>query len=136
MTEITGHVVKANAEQLLPCPFCGGAAILCGDNEMNPRHWVMCKECHACPGGDVPELDDAVAAWNRRRLHEARAGVTEDMVNAADSVLSRRRPGIPDETIRLAIEAALYAAERGHKIKPHQNFIPRAALSTKEPTHG
>lgn len=35
--------------------------------------------------------------------------ITEEMVNAADSVLSRRRPGIPDETIRLAIAAALDA---------------------------
>lgn len=37
--------------------------------------------------------------------------VTEAMVNAADSVLSRSRPGIPDETIRFAIEAALAATE-------------------------
>ena len=35
--------------------------------------------------------------------------ITDEMVNAADSVLSRRRPGIPDETIRLAIAAALDA---------------------------
>ena len=39
--------------------------------------------------------------------------VTEAMVNAADSVLSRRRPGIPDETIRLAIIAALAASTEG-----------------------
>ncbi len=38
-----------------------------------------------------------------------RPAVTDAMVNAADSVLSRRRPGIPDETIRMAIAAALSA---------------------------
>lgn len=32
--------------------------------------------------------------------------ITEDMINRADSVLSRSRPGIPDELIRLALEAA------------------------------
>ena len=51
---------------LLPCPFCGGAAIQCGNNELNPRHWIMCEACHACPGGDVPELANAVEAWNTR----------------------------------------------------------------------
>lgn len=36
--------------------------------------------------------------------------VTEEMVNSADSVLSRSRAGIPDDTIRLAISAALSVA--------------------------
>jgi len=36
--------------------------------------------------------------------------VTDAMVNAADSVLSRVRAGIPDETIRMAVTAALAAA--------------------------
>lgn len=100
------------SEQLLPCPFCGGEATRCGDNEHNPRHWIMCRECHACPGGDVPEMANAIAAWNHRHPLLAGVAVTELMVNAADSVLSRRRPGIPDETIRLAICAALDAAEK------------------------
>jgi Lar family restriction alleviation protein len=52
--------------ELKPCPFCGGAAIQCGNNEMNPRHWIMCEACHACPGGDVAQQSEAIAAWNRR----------------------------------------------------------------------
>lgn len=52
--------------------------------------------------------------------------VTDDMVNAADSVLSRRRPGIPDETIRLAISAALDVADKKHAQSPQ----PRAAIET------
>lgn len=37
--------------------------------------------------------------------------ITDDMVNRTDSVLSRVRGGIPDETIRLALAAALSAEE-------------------------
>lgn len=37
--------------------------------------------------------------------------ITDEMVNRADSVLSRVKGGIPDTTIRLALEAALSAAE-------------------------
>lgn len=54
------------AEKLLPCPFCAGDAIICGNNEHNPRHWVMCANCHACPGGDVTKKADAISAWNHR----------------------------------------------------------------------
>ncbi|BCH56035.1 hypothetical protein RvVAR031_36450 [Agrobacterium vitis] len=36
--------------------------------------------------------------------------VTEEMVNRADSILSRSRPGIPDEVIRHAIAAAIAEA--------------------------
>ena len=45
----------------------------------------------------------------RSTLAPAPAGedVTDEMVNAADSILSRVRPGIPDEVIRHAIAAAL-----------------------------
>lgn len=39
--------------------------------------------------------------------------ITDEMLNAADSVLSRVRPGIPDETIRHAITAALSASPAG-----------------------
>ncbi|WP_210252800.1 hypothetical protein [Agrobacterium vitis] len=36
--------------------------------------------------------------------------ITDKMVDAADSVLSRSRPGIPDDVIRMAIQAAIAAA--------------------------
>ncbi|WP_204166268.1 hypothetical protein [Agrobacterium vitis] len=35
--------------------------------------------------------------------------ITDKMVDAADSVLSRSRPGIPDDVIRMAIQAAIAA---------------------------
>ncbi|WP_421591158.1 Lar family restriction alleviation protein [Shinella sp. M27] len=56
--------------ELKPCPFCGGEALQCGNNEHNPRHWIMCRDCHACPGGDVPDLCEAVSTWNSRSSAE------------------------------------------------------------------
>lgn len=44
--------------------------------------------------------------------------VTPEMINAADSVLSRVRPGIPDDVIRLAIAAALASqAQSGETVE-------------------
>lgn len=51
---------------LKPCPFCGGEAIQCGDNEWTSRHWIMCRNCHASPKGTVRELSLAIEAWNTR----------------------------------------------------------------------
>ncbi|WP_205687917.1 hypothetical protein [Ciceribacter ferrooxidans] len=41
--------------------------------------------------------------------------VTDEMVDRADSVLSRSRPGIPDETIRTALATALAAMPVGER---------------------
>lgn len=44
--------------ELLPCPFCGGAASI-----NNWRAW--CTQCHAESGhGETP--DDCAVLWNRR----------------------------------------------------------------------
>lgn len=50
--------------KLLPCPFCGGGAILglkedCGD------WFVGCKECRTT-SGDCPSQLKIVEMWNRR----------------------------------------------------------------------
>lgn len=41
--------------------------------------------------------------------------VTDEMVNIADSILSRSRPGIPDDTIRMAITAAISHSQEKEK---------------------
>ena len=52
-------------EELLPCPFCGGEAIL----NSSVESWVECRVCHnrtemcACDGG-------AIEKWNRRTKNE------------------------------------------------------------------
>lgn len=55
-------------EQLKPCPFCGGKAVL---RHFYPafgarmRSKVICKKCR-CNSGEWGRTDKAVEAWNRR----------------------------------------------------------------------
>lgn len=65
---------------------------------------------------DVLNDDKHAAAQERPPEPHAPAElvmVTEEMVNAADSILSRSRPGIPDDVIRQAIAAALSEGAEG-----------------------
>jgi Lar family restriction alleviation protein len=57
-------------EMLKACPFCGGEAEHCSNLEWSqggPMHWVLCKDCHACPG-DRKTKAEAITAWNTRTL--------------------------------------------------------------------
>ena len=53
---------------LIPCPFCGGEAVLIKNPEGFDTHCVKCSTCGcntgAYLGGD--SLQNAVDAWNRR----------------------------------------------------------------------
>ena len=53
---------------LVPCPFCGGEAVLVKDINNGDIHYVKCSVCSANTGayfqGD--SLRNAVDAWNRR----------------------------------------------------------------------
>lgn len=57
---------------LLPCPFCGGAAKLFHDTSSDyERQWtwgVICENDDECIGGGgyFAAKDGAIAAWNRR----------------------------------------------------------------------
>ncbi len=50
------------SEALKPCPFCGGAAVLC--KPAFGRPYVACMN-NFCPGPKETE-SEAIAAWNRR----------------------------------------------------------------------
>lgn len=65
----------------------------------------ICQEADGCP----TEMAVLKRFWRQHQKDspQVRLVVTEAMVDAADSVLSRSRPGIPDEVIRMAIAAAL-----------------------------
>lgn len=50
-------------EELKPCPFCGGKAII--NEYLNSLFWTRCVDC----GAEIQALstvDDAKSEWNRR----------------------------------------------------------------------
>lgn len=51
------------ARELLPCPFCGGAAFAY-KAPMSGSGFVECTKCTAAVSGD--NKADAIAKWNRR----------------------------------------------------------------------
>lgn len=57
-------------QELLPCPFCGGRAILRErfvHGVANKKHYRFeCVECHAVYKNWFKNINRAVAAWNRR----------------------------------------------------------------------
>lgn len=68
------------AEELKPCPFCGGEAEL---RSANFYHWGECKQCDAT-GCDTVSPATACTAWNTR--HPA---PTEEQVEAAARAMMR-----------------------------------------------
>jgi Lar family restriction alleviation protein len=55
-------------DELLPCPFCGGAAELYQDKGQAGAEAVWLVYCDRClaQGPDKPKRDQAVKAWNSR----------------------------------------------------------------------
>ena len=63
-------------EQLKPCPFCGKAAYIGGDEGGADGFFAGCQECFcnvgkaygrsAMPSHMFASPDEAIAAWNRR----------------------------------------------------------------------
>ena len=50
--------------KLLPCPFCGGEAELCGDKMR--EYFVRCKTCEASAMRDMELISSAIVYWNAR----------------------------------------------------------------------
>ena len=61
-------------EKLLPCPFCGGEAIICYTNDNHHNPYVECRfGVHQKPRCTARQYmwqynteEEAIAAWNRR----------------------------------------------------------------------
>ena len=58
------------SDYLRPCPFCGGEAEVCTDE--NGEYYVSCTECFTLVGycidtwAEYEIEDEAIKAWNRR----------------------------------------------------------------------
>ncbi len=56
----------SSANELKPCPFCGGEA---GLIDMEESHIPVCNEIEClCELGSFSTRDAAIAAWNRRAV--------------------------------------------------------------------
>ena len=56
---------KQLAEQLLPCPFCGGKAIWWETDDEKYPYQIVCRECN-CGTDECGDRQDAIDYWNRR----------------------------------------------------------------------
>ena len=78
---------QMDAPELLPCPFCGGAAHVDGTSwttrDGKDQAWATCKKC----GTYGPSSTNAIAAWNRRATPEALAAdpAVKALVEAAEA---------------------------------------------------
>lgn len=53
--------------KLLPCPFCGGEAIVYEDEQYN-QYMIGCKNCCAVePMTEWTSKENAIAQWNTRK---------------------------------------------------------------------
>ncbi len=68
-TEETVYIA-VNGEELLPCPFCGGTAVIfmSGNDTTGRRFSVQCAVCGMGNSGvEYVSPEEALRAWNRRR---------------------------------------------------------------------
>lgn len=55
-----------DADELLPCPFCGGAACIDEfEHDYGVKYFGRCMSCSAELSATYPR-SEAIAAWNRR----------------------------------------------------------------------
>ena len=69
---------------LLPCPFCGGAAKAIGPYGQESLFKIECQSCYAKLSGYDQCEQDAVDAWNTRAV--ARPAQEPDDLNFVDEI--------------------------------------------------
>ena len=108
-----------SAENLLPCPFCGGGAVILrrtlGDG-WGDLYLATCQKCSAEGLGSSNEAE-AIAAWNRRTPQpDALPGdMRERVAQIIEAAIERHNPG---NSLRHTLDEAdailsLIQSERG-----------------------
>ena len=79
--------IKAESEDILKCPFCGGEAEMCSGSDREGKYWyIRCKNCFSRGAESYESLSalmeneeffaiqrawrNAIKAWNRRTIDE------------------------------------------------------------------
>lgn len=57
---------EKNEVKLLPCPFCGGEAVVDNDNGPYDEHYAEWVECRKCLIRTCPRKKADIKAWNTR----------------------------------------------------------------------
>jgi len=107
---------------LKPCPFCGGEALKCNRVMLPKAHWVLCKNCGACPGDRDTEAA-AITAWNTRTPDTA-PSQSADLIAEAEAYFTS--PAVATSEARRHVATlitALRAAEAREKAL-RENEIP------------
>ena len=54
------------AEELKPCPFCGGEAVIGENTVFDGMFYACCVDCSASVGDEFNSIEEATTAWNTR----------------------------------------------------------------------
>lgn len=99
--------------ELLPCPFCGGAARLV---DTRTQCYVWCTECLS-RGPDLVKTQEAIDAWNRRvsatTSQSVVAGALYDLMGYLTTLDTPIRLGATELATPAVDALVAFARERG-----------------------
>lgn len=74
---------SVDGEELLPCPFCGGIAIIfqTGNDKDGQLYNVQCMVCDMGGHGYFTSRKNALRVWNRREQNSSRFLCEEETLN-------------------------------------------------------
>jgi hypothetical protein len=97
---------------LLPCPFCGSAAVYSGSLTSPPLNHVLCT---GCPAGTRPFPEQqAGIAWNTRANNPAPT-LLEALIDISNRILCPVGPAPTLDEVQEIASAAINAATGGQQ---------------------
>src|SRR5688572_7024468 len=98
----------ASAIELLPCPFCGGEAVI-SDNNTGLVFYVRCKQCRSA-GPAERCATDAAATWNTRSALSYSEEPSPEMIEAGVKEARKNMSLLPPSAIETIYRAMRKAA--------------------------